>query len=101
MVVLSGYSRKDANQRNFLMASVLSDTIKRAAALRGQRDFKGAITLVDQAVANATADDDLKVIALLQGLYAADEAGLASEAKRFAVALIAEDPEIPSIQKYL
>ncbi|MBV7522288.1 hypothetical protein [Ensifer sp. ENS12] len=80
--------------------SALENAIRQSAALRGKGEFQAAINLIDEALANASGDDDVLVIANLEGLKAAEEAGFSAEAKRFAVAIKATDPDMPRIQKY-
>ncbi|ANY85522.1 hypothetical protein BB934_45730 (plasmid) [Microvirga ossetica] len=75
--------------------------IKQAAALRGQKKFQEAIALIDAQIKAGAIDPDIVMTANLQGFYAAQEAGMDDEARRFAKAIEAEDPNVPSIQDYL
>jgi hypothetical protein len=78
----------------------MSDKIvKDAAALRGRNENREAIELV---LSNqALLDDITRVPALLQALYAAEAEGLSDKAKEIAQLIAQEEPDMPTIRKYL
>ena len=78
----------------------LEQAVLDLAVLRGQGKFAEAIALIEEALKVASPNDDLRVNANLEGLYAAEEAGLAEAAKRFAAGVAETDPDMPRIQKY-
>lgn len=75
--------------------SALENAIRVAAALRGQQKFTDAIALIDQALADAPTSDYSRADANREGLRAAEEAGLAETAQRFAAALAIVEPDDP------
>jgi len=75
------------------------EIILQAALLRGRYKFQEAIDLIESNI--NIIDDDIKVAALIQAFDAAKEAGFADTAKKFAKKISIEEPDLPSIQKYL
>lgn len=73
--------------------------VLQSAALRGRGAFADAVAEVEN---NRAAFDEYTLIpALLQAFYAADEGGLHAKAKALAKEIVEQDPDIPSIKKYL
>jgi hypothetical protein len=77
----------------------IKQVVHQAAALRNQRQFQKAIDLVETHYPNL--DPDLRIVALMQGFYAAVGAGFTEKARAFAKQIAQEEPELPSIQSYL
>ena len=73
--------------------SSLDDAIRVSAALRGQKKYREAIELIQNALAAAAPDDFHRLDANREGLRAAEEAGLPAVAKRFADAIAIKQPE--------
>ncbi|UGQ48728.1 hypothetical protein [Massilia endophytica] len=74
------------------------ELIKKAAQLRYEARYMEAIGLIEEhAEALAVAD---KIPALLQALYAAEEAQLEVNAEQFANRLRQLEPSLPSLQRY-
>ena len=74
--------------------------VREAAALREQGHFQQAIELVETRISEC--DDEIaRLLALLQAFYAAIEANDEGKAAELAKLVAAEDPDVPSIQKYL
>ena len=73
--------------------------IRQSAALRGQGKCDDAITLIESNIDSI--DADIKLNAWLEAFYAAKEKGDSAQAKKFALLVANEDPDVPSIQTYL
>lgn len=73
--------------------------IKKSAALRGSKDFAGAIALIESHLPDLDADCHLN--AYLECFYAAREAGLQEKATEFARKLTAIDSQIPTVKAFL
>jgi hypothetical protein len=73
--------------------SSLEDAIKVAAAMRGQKKYREAIELIEEALAAAAPQDFARLDANREGLRAAEEAGLPAVARRFADAIAIKQPE--------
>ena len=73
--------------------SSLADAIRVAAALRGQQRYSEAIDLIERALAAAAPNDFLRLDANREGLRAAEAAGNAVRAKRFADAIAIQEPD--------
>lgn len=73
--------------------------VRKAAALRGQRQYADAIAEIENN--RAGLDDSTLVPGLLQAMHAAEEGGLDDKAAALAKEVALEDPSIPSIKKYL
>jgi tetratricopeptide (TPR) repeat protein len=81
----------DSNELKVLLGNV--------TILRGQGKFAEAINLLEPKLNDI--DDDGKVVALLQLMYVANDAGLDEKALEFATQLAKLDSEIPSVKKVL
>ncbi|PLA75492.1 hypothetical protein CYQ88_00555 [Hydrogenovibrio sp. SC-1] len=81
----------DSNELKVLLGNV--------AILRGQGKFIEAIDLLEPKLNDI--DNDGKVVALLQLVYVANDAGLNDKTLEFAKLLAKLDPEIPSVKKVL
>ena len=73
--------------------------IKQSVAFRGQRKFDEAIALIEANI--AAIDDDIKLNAWLEAFRAAEEKGDQAQAKKYALLVASEDPDVPSIQSYI
>ncbi len=73
--------------------SSLADAIKVAAALRDQQRYSEATDLIERALAAAAPNDFLRLDANREGLRAAEAAGNAVLAKRFADAIAIQEPD--------
>ena len=73
--------------------------VHEVTALRGSRDFKGAVRLVRERAAEL--DDDSRLPALLQAFYAATEGGLAAGAHDLATRIDAIDTDVPTVKTFL
>jgi hypothetical protein len=73
--------------------------IKQSAALRGGKDFAGAIALIESRLAEL--DPDCLLNAYLECFHAARESGLREKATEYAHKLAAIAPQIPSVKAFL
>ena len=73
--------------------------VKKIAFLRGQGRFEEAVKYAENT--RDDWDEDSRIPALLQAFYAAEEGSLGPEAARLAKEIAEEDPNVPSVQKYL
>jgi|1185.fasta_scaffold747053_2 uncharacterized protein HemY len=73
------------------------EAIHKAAALRGTGRYDEAIALVESNLPT----NELRVVALLQAFYAAEQKGDTSKARQFAEQIKETDPLLPAIKKYL
>lgn len=73
--------------------------IKQSAALRGGKDFAGAIALIESRLDDL--DPDCRLNAYLEAFYAAREAGLQAKATEYAHKLAAIDSQIPTVKAFL
>ncbi len=82
-----------------LDSSELKILLGTVAILRGKGQFTEAIDLLEPKLNDI--DNDGKVMALLQLVYVANDAGLNDKTLEFAKQLAKLDPEIPSVKKVL
>lgn len=73
--------------------------IIQSSVLRGQGRYDEAINIIESNI--GIIDDDIKVNAWLEALYAAEEKGAQQQAKEYALLIANKDPNIPSIKKYM
>lgn len=73
--------------------------IQQSAVLRGQGKFDEAIDLIETNINSM--EPDIKLNAYLEAFKAAKEKGDTSQAKKYALLVAKEDPDVPSIQSYL
>lgn len=73
--------------------------IKQSAALRGSKDFAGAVALIESRLADL--DPDCLLNAYLECFYTACEAGSHEKATEYAYKLAAIDPQIPTVKAFL
>ena len=85
------------------MITVESEECKKiigeAAILRGQRSFDEALKVLDDAIPKM--ENEAKIIALLEAIYAAKEAGYTEKMKSYAQEAAKIDSTIPSVRKIL
>ncbi|MEO9298989.1 hypothetical protein [Devosia alba] len=81
--------------------SVLTPTIREAAALRGRRQFAEAMHVIEDAMVDVPAGDDLRVNAWREAFLAAVEGGTRQQAEKYARLIAETDPDMPSIRPYL
>lgn len=73
--------------------------LKACAILRGQGRFSEAVAEIEN---NRASFDEITLVpALLQALYAAQEAGDSEKARALAMEIAKHDPNIPTVRKYL
>lgn len=75
------------------------EIVNTVVMLRGKRAFQEAINLVDNN--RDKLDESSRIPALIRAFEAAQEAGYEIDAKRFALEIAQEHPDLPSIQPYL
>ncbi len=83
-----------------MLQVIMSEQIVHEAAARaGRKDYQGAVDYVRAHAAELT--DESRVPALLQAFKAAVEGGLSAHARELAIEIDREDPEIPSVKRFL
>lgn len=75
------------------------DVVIAAAALLGSRDVAGAVRYVQENEHLLT--EDLRLPAMLQAFYAATVGGMLEAARALAARIAQDEPNMPSIQRYL
>lgn len=76
-----------------------SEIIRESAALRAKGQFDEAIKLIEKNI--DAIDPDIRLNAWLEAFKAAKGKGDVVQAKKYAKAVAAEEPDVPSIQEYL
>ena len=75
------------------------EIIQKSASLRGQKEFDEAMKLIEENI--DLIDPSIRMNAWLEAFEAAEESGSSSLAKKYAQVLAQENPDLPSIKKYL
>ncbi len=75
------------------------EIIQKSASLRGQKEFDEAMKLIEENI--DLIDPSIRLNAWLEAFKAAEECGNSSLAKKYAQVAAQENPDLPSIKKYL
>ena len=75
------------------------EIIQKSASLRGQKEFDEAIKLIEENI--DLIDPSIRINAWIEAFKAAEESGNPSLAKKYAQVVGQENPDLPSIKKYL